>query len=147
MVSSSKLTCTGVNGGYPINLQGSTVRYSIEVFSNAPAIPGKSTSLTFAQRLHNGRNSGFDTPKLVVTTSIKMWQTHTTTTNSPIDFEHLIDLVNSAHNVMTLTDDAFITVANTTGSKTVMLNNVVLDKDTSDVMDLTLEFIEVNSAS
>jgi hypothetical protein len=143
-VSDTTITNTGVNSGAALKIQGAQLSWAIEVFSNAPDVPGQSTALSYNDRLPHGQNSGFGAPKITVNGYWDIDIAHATGASAVLDYEHLENLVANSHLLMLLTDDTFVTTANPTGSKWVELANVTVGKDTTNIRNYTLQFIEVH---
>jgi len=61
-----------VNGGTPIYLNATTMKYSGSVFSQASPVPGKSIAQDYKALIPYGDSVGFETPKITITGIINL---------------------------------------------------------------------------
>ena len=141
------LTNPQVNSGNTINLLGSKIGFTWDIFTNAPDTPSTSVTASYDSRLGKGIYTGFKNPDITISGTFKINESHTSGTGATIDYEHIKDLGLRADQICTLRSDMFETTANSTGDINVMLVNVSLDNTNTNVVNYTLTFIEIRSDS
>jgi hypothetical protein len=144
-MSINYITNPQVNSGENINLLGSTINMSCDVFTNAPDKPSKSVTDTYNSRLARAVYTGFKNPTISIQGTYYLNGTHTTGTSATIDFEYIKELVKRGDQICVLKSDMFKTTDNSDGEINVMLKNVSLTNNNENVVEYTIELIEVRS--
>lgn len=134
------LTNSEVNSGTAINLLAKSINSSQQMFTRTINKPRRTVGASYTTALSEGTNQGFSSPTHVVSGVINLNTSHGTTV---IDVEHMQNIINNSHKVMTLKCDKFVTTTNTTGEINVMLTNYSDTLTNTNVLDYTMTFVEV----
>jgi len=144
MVLQSKVYITNpqVNSGNELNMLANNINTSWAILVRPFNKPRRAITTNYTESLSPATNQGFANPVHTITGVIDLKQVHNTTT---IDYEHIVDLINNADQIVTIKSDKFITTTNTTGEVNCMIQNYSDTLSNTNVLNYTMVLVEVYS--
>lgn len=136
-----------VNSDTYINLLAKSIQVSWEMFTNITSTPTKSVTDSYDSRLGKGIYTGFNNPTITIQGNFVLNETHVTGASATIDYEYLKDIAERGDKVMTLKCDVFKETGDTLGEVNVMIKSISFGNNNSNIMNYTINVMEVNSSS
>jgi len=147
LITAAYIKNAQINSGTYINLLANSIRVSWEIFTGVKGTPTRSLSDSFDSRLGRGIYTGFNNPTVTIQGNFTLNTAHVSGASATMDYEYLKDIAERGDVVMTLKCDIFKETGDATGEINVMVKNISFGNSNSNLVDYTLNVVEVNSNS